>query len=83
MTTDPTHLSEEYRAALSAFGVHAQDVRHGPESLYPGWYRMRVAGARCTTDPTAGVAFGDAVEAAIACRLANTPFVMPTARATR
>ena len=79
-TTDTTHLSEEYVSARNAFGVHAADVRHGPDTLFREWYRMRDAGSRCGTDPTSGVTFSDIVEAVITARISGTPFVLPTGK---
>jgi|BarGraNGADG00212_1021973.scaffolds.fasta_scaffold62002_2 hypothetical protein len=73
-------LSEEFKATRNAFTVHASDVRHGVETLFHEWYQMKVAGARCTVDPTSGVTFSDVVEAVIACRVSGSPLVWPTGK---
>jgi hypothetical protein len=80
MTINPTHLSEEYRGDLAAFTVHAENPRTGLDTLFTDWLRMRTAGARCTTDPTEGVTFAAALEAAITARLTGAPFALPTGR---
>jgi hypothetical protein len=81
MPEDRSQLSEEFLSARNALTVHSGDVRHGPESLFGEWFRMRTAGARCTVDPTAGVSFSDVIEAVITCRLTGQPIVWPAPKA--
>jgi len=81
MTVDPSHLSAEYVDARNQFTANCSDQRRSIADLYAGWQRMRLAGARCTVDPTEGVAFSDVVEAVLACLTSGSPLVWPTPKA--
>ena len=80
MTIDPSHLSAEYRADLSAFTVHAENPRTTIDMLLVDWLRMRTSSARCTTDPLEGVTFADAIEGVITSRCTGTPLVLPDSK---
>ena len=80
MTVDPSHLTAEYTDARNQFAANCSDQRRSIDALFHEWQRMRLAGARCTTDPTSGVAFADVVEAVLACRITGTALVWPTAK---